>query len=106
VYAPDSVDNYIQSIQLFRYHKETIDSNSYILLPNTQGINEDTNKIKDLGIDVEIKTNYFYYHKDESGNIIEDYKGEKNDNFIPYWVENYGKLRSITAKETNRFNLL
>ena len=58
-----------------------------------------------------IKTHYYYYNKNQEytkfEDIVFDYEGyEKSGNYLPTMNEGCEKRRSITGKESNRFNLL
>ena len=65
-------------------------------------------------VDAQIKTQYCYYSKNDEGteekDIVYLYKGDTPSNdYVPYYGVNekaYEKVRSIVAKESNRFNLL
>ena len=87
---------YIEDVQFFPYVKTS--SGGY-LLPN--GISES-----------EIKTKYYYYFPDSGYKKIEEisfiYEGyEPNPAYIEGYNKNsYEKIRSITASESNRFNLI
>jgi hypothetical protein len=59
----------------------------------------------------EVKTIYYYYYPNSEYTSVDDivyiYKGESPANFLEVYNDNeFEKIRSITAKESNRFNLL
>jgi hypothetical protein len=59
----------------------------------------------------EVKTLYKYYYKDSDYQDIDSVEFLYRDytpatQFITTYSENYEKVRSITASESNRFNLL
>lgn len=58
-----------------------------------------------------IKTHYYYYNKNQEytkfEDIVFDYEGyEESDSYLPTMNEGCEKRRTITGKESNRFNLL
>lgn len=66
-----------------------------------------------VGTNVEnlIKTHYYYYNKNQEytkfEDIVFDYEGyEESANYLPTMNEGCEKRRTITGKESNRFNLL
>ena len=86
---------YIEDIQFFPYVNS---GENYPLLPNEIS-------------DSEINTIYYYYIPNKSYKSIEDviyiYKGNEPAGFAEvYNGEGYEKIRSITASESNRFNLI
>lgn len=58
----------------------------------------------------EVKTVYYYYDSNDSYESLDEinflYKGYEQADYSPAYVKNYEKIRSITASESNRFNLL
>lgn len=87
---------YIEDVQFFRFVSK--DDSGAPLLPD--GIKPG-----------EVKTVYYYYYPNSEYTSIDDivyiYKGEQPANFSEVYNENeFEKIRSITAKESNRFNLL
>lgn len=96
LYRIDTSNYYysIKEIQFFKYIK---DSNGEIVFP---------------GDAPESGVNLTYYYYDPSTNyesledLVFDYKGEKTSNYIPIYNNNFEKIRSIEASESNRFNLI
>lgn len=97
LYAPTNPSLYysIQGIQLFPYK---IDANNAMVIPGTapQAI---------------IRTIYYYYYPVDSYTSIDDvqfiYKGyEPSPLYISQYDNSYSKIRSITASESNRFNMI
>lgn len=85
---------YIEDVQFFQY----VNKNGSPLLPNE--ISEG-----------EVKTAYYYYKPNSNYKSIEDvsfiYKGYTPASFTEVYNNGgYEKIRSITASESNRFNLL
>ena len=85
---------YIEDVQFFKY----VDNNGQILLPN-----EFSNG--------NVKTIYYYYYPSDLYKTIEDvnfiYKGEQPAPYAEvYNGTGYEKIRSISASESNRFNLI
>lgn len=101
---------YIEFVQFFPYVEFIDDANTrFTCLPNGQMFMTESTDISDFPNDyVSLKTVYHYYHNDSDNDdkVVPEYEGGKNQNYIPVYVPNYGKVRSITAKESNRFNLL
>lgn len=99
---------YIQGAQLFRYY---LDGNGYMCLPGGEVLNNSVpneEKIEGALLAYTETKNYYYYPdsfatKEEIEYI---YIGEKEDLFQPKYKKDYEKIRSITAAESNRFNLL
>ena len=90
-------DYYIKNIQLYRY------------------IEDENGNVMDIGDvpEVRIVTNYHFYDPAVNAGLTsaEDYKFSDNDKslYTPLYgsgVNEFEKVRSITAKESNRFNLL
>jgi hypothetical protein len=96
LYRIDTSNYYysIKEIQFFKYIK---DSNGEIVFP---------------GDAPESGVNLTYYYYDPSTNyesledLVFDYKGEKTSGYIPIYNNNFEKIRSIEASESNRFNLI
>lgn len=87
---------YIEDVQFFRFVSK--DDGGAPLLPDDIKTGE-------------VKTVYYYYYPNSEYTSIDDivyiYKGEQPANFSEVYNENeFEKIRSITAKESNRFNLL
>lgn len=87
---------YIEDIQFFKF------------VPKD---NDDTPLLPDDIKAGEVKTIYYYYYPSSEYTSVDDiayiYKGEQPANFSEVYNENeFEKIRSITAKESNRFNLL
>lgn len=92
-----NIDYYIKDIQLYRH------------------IEDQNGNVLDIGSvpEVRINTNYHFYDPMENAGLTsaEDYKFSSNnkDYYIPLYgsgANEFEKVRSITAKESNRFNLL
>lgn len=86
---------YIEDVQFFKF------------VPKSDGTPLAPDDIK-LG---EVKTIYYYYYPNSkytsADDIVYIYKGESPANFLEVYNDNeFEKIRSITAKESNRFNLL
>ena len=96
IQADDSQNTsiYIEDVLFFPYVKK---SNGDTLLPNE--ISEG-----------ETKTVYYYYNSRDSYESLDEinflYKGYEQADYAPVYIKNYEKIRSITASESNRFNLL
>ena len=89
---------YIQDVQFFPYISMDDTDNGEPLLPE---------EIKEG----KVKTVYYYYVPNENYSSIDEvqyvYKDYKPANFLEVFNDNaYEKIRSITASESNRFNLL
>ena len=87
---------YIEDVQFFRFVSK--DNNGAPLLPDDIKAGE-------------VKTIYYYYYPNSEYTSVDDivyiYKGDQPANFSEVYNENeFEKIRSITAKESNRFNLL
>ena len=87
---------YIEDVQFFKFVSK--DDGDTPLLPDDIKAGE-------------VKTIYYYYYPNSEYASIDDvvyiYKGEQPANFSEVYNENeFEKIRSITAKESNRFNLL
>lgn len=97
LYVKDNPNLYysVQEIQIFPYKT---DKNDKMVIPGSTP--------KSV-----VKTIYYFYYPDTEAESAEDipylYKGEeKPSNFIPVYNEDYEKIRSITASESNRFNII
>lgn len=97
VYSEDSGEFLIQDVQLFNY--ET-DFNNEMCTPGATPVSG-------------IKKKYYYYYPDSSYETIDDivfiYEGETEPTeYAPKYSGDtgYEKIRSITATESNRFNLI
>lgn len=104
----DANNYYIEEVQLFPLvrQKNIDDNKNYILLPGAKGLYQKTHTvISPMPINTEIVTTYTYYHIADD-KIVVDSTGAQDTSYKPVYVSNYGKIRSITAKESNRFNLL
>ena len=97
---------YFQDVQLFKY---MLDSDSRVCLPGgkTINLNDVNEEIKDSLISYS-KTNHYYYYPNRASSKEEVkyiYIGEENK-YSPLYNQNFEKIRSITEKESNRFNIL
>ena len=97
IYSEDGGEFLIQDVQFFAYKT---DFNNEMCTPNAIPVSG-------------IKKKYFYYYPDSSYETIDDivpiYKGEtKPTEYTPKYSGDtgYEKIRSITATESNRFNLI
>ena len=97
IYSENTGDFLIQDVQLFAY--ET-DFNNEMCTPNAIPVSG-------------IKKKYYYYYPDSSYETIDDivyiYEGEAEPTeYTPKYSGDtgYEKIRSITATESNRFNLI
>ena len=113
--APENKDYLIQHAELFKLHYGKVKDveNSGIILPNGKIIIGDkaSNDIAQSYTSIK----YYYYLASETENLAEkpeqicySYIGEeeKKDVYIPVYDSNFEKVRSISKKETNRFDLL
>lgn len=106
----------IEEVQLFRQYEGVGKNNddtkvNGIILPDGHVWNADSNVISEGIAESYVKTNYYYYYpndqltKPEEINYI--YIGdEPSPNYTPVYGANFEKIRSISKKETNRFDLL
>ena len=97
IYAPTNPSLYysIQDIQFFPYKT---DANSAMVIPGAAP-------------EAIIKTIYYYYYPTEKYTSLEDvsfiYKGyEPSPLYTSQYDNSYQKIRSITATESNRFNMI
>ena len=97
IYAPTNPSLYysIQDIQFFPYKT---DANGAMVIPGAAP-------------EAIIKTIYYYYYPTESYTSLEDvsfiYKGyEPSSLYTSQYDNSYQKIRSITATESNRFNMI
>lgn len=96
---------YIQDVQLFKY---ILDKNNNVCLPNGSALNLSSLKIED-SFSAYAQNYYHYYYPNQADSKEEIeyiYIGEKAEKFKPKYTTNFEKIRSITASETNRFDLL
>lgn len=95
IQSEQNTEIYIEDVQFFKY----IDNNGSPLLPEQIS-------------DSDIRTNYLYYEPDPNYKSIDEvryvYKGETQPSIYKetYNENSYEKIRSITASESNRFNLI
>ena len=101
---------YIQEVELFASVK---DKNGHIILPNGNLLSG--NQILSSTPVAYVDTTYYYYDPNSEVNkkateptqMEYEYVGKRAlESYIPTYVANFEKIRGITAKETNRFNLL
>lgn len=96
---PLNTNFYIEDVQFFRYVTYEKDGKQEMAIPGGELV-------------ASVKTKYFYYIKDEANKTIDDikfsYEGyEPWKSVSPvYNSDTFEKIRSITAKESNRFNLI
>lgn len=113
--APENKDYLIQHAELFKLHYGKVKDveNSGIILPNGKIIIGNSVS-KDIAHSY-TSIKYYYYLASETENLAEkpeqicySYIGEeeKKDVYIPVYDSNFEKVRSISKKETNRFDLL
>lgn len=66
--------------------------------------------IIDGDIKTGVKTVYYYYYPNPTASSFEEleviYEGETPANYTKVYSANYEKIRSVTASESNRFNLI
>lgn len=66
--------------------------------------------IIDGDIKTGVKTIYYYYYPNPAASSIDElefiYEGENPASYVKVYNPNYEKIRSITASESNRFNLI
>ena len=83
---------------------------SGIVLPDGRVMSKDGKNVSTLIAQAETKTKYFYYEPDESikeeKNIRYLYVGNQRQDYSPVYDLNFEKVRSISKKESNRFDLL
>lgn len=87
---------YFEDIQFFKYYPKDESSEGF-LLPD------------ELGEGKTVNTYYYYYPNSEYKSIKDVkyiYTGNKPASYIEAYNEDFEKIRSITAKESNRFNLI
>ena len=89
---------YFSDVQLFKYVSvKDENGNSRPLLPNEIG-------------EAEVVNMYYYYYQNSNYSSIDDvefiYKDTTPADYEPKYNEKFEKVRSITAKESNRFNLI
>ena len=95
---PANTNYYIEDVQFFRYVTYEKDGKTLVAVPGGELI-------------ASVKTKYYYYpegdYKDvsEISYIYEGYEPWLSGNEV-YNDDNFEKIRSITAKESNRFNLI
>ena len=95
---PVGVDYYIEDVQFFRYVTYEKEGQTIMAVPGGELI-------------ASVKTKYYYYLKDNYKDVSEIryvYEGYEpwGDVSAQYDDNNFEKIRSITAKESNRFNLI
>lgn len=96
LYKIDS-GNYYYSIKEIQFFRSIKDSNNKIVYP---------------GDAPESGVNLIYYYYDPTldyeslEDLVFDYKGEENSDYIPIYNNSFEKIRSIEASESNRFNLI
>lgn len=85
---------YIKEASLFKY---VLDLNNNMCVPGGE-------------VTSGVKTKYYAYNPDLTYTSLDDlqytYIGYEDPGYIPLYNENYEKVRSITATESNRFNLI
>ena len=98
---------YFEDVQLFKY---VLDDDSRVCLPKglTINLNENNENIEE-GVQAYTITNYYYYYPD--ANAVKEqieylYIGPDSKKYPVKYNQNFEKIRSITQKESNRFNLL
>ncbi len=100
---------HLQDAQFFKY---VLDADNNQCYPHGYVSKTDENGIRVIVQELKsyVKTNYFYYYPDATLTSAIDITyistDKKNEDYKPKFNSNYEKIRSITASETNRFNLL
>lgn len=89
---------YIENVEFFPYLTYEKDGEELMCIPGGEMI-------------AVTKTKYYYYVPNEDYKSIEDLAPETwsynpDPSYIPVYDESYEKIRSITASESNRFNLI
>ena len=100
-FGQNSSDYYIEDLQLFPYKTYVENNKTYLCVPEGK-------------IRAEVKTKYIYYKKNAGWKSKDQFEAEysqyENDpNFVQQYKtgkSQFTKVRSIQAKESNRFNLI
>lgn len=104
---PKNGTYYIEQVELF---VEEVDQNNNIILPNGKLLTK-SGEVLDEEIENYIKTTYYYYSSDQQATKESEIKFFVSSDgpsklFTPDYIPHFEKIRGISAKETNRFNLL
>ena len=99
---------YIQNVELFPTH---YDKEGRLILPSGLTLDIFSGEISNTIAEAYVDTTYYYYKPLSSLKTPEEieylYIGkEKNELYQPVYVPDFEMVRSVSAKESNRFNLI
>lgn len=96
---------YFQDIQFFKY---LLDEKNNLCLPDGSTLDIQNMIVNKEFNAYSLEYHYFYYpgRATTKEDVVYLYVGEEPHNFYPKYSANFEKVRSITASETNRFDLL
>lgn len=103
--SPNKKSVLIEDVQLFKIVTEEKDGGVYYRLPNGATVKD--GQLLSEPLAATIKENKFFYKFNENATAKDqlDYL-DSNKDYRPIYQNGYEKVRSITASESNRFNLL
>ena len=100
-------DDYIliEDVQLFKIATQEVEGKIYYRLPNGTAV--ENGQAVEKALTAAVKENKFFYKFDDSITSKDQLIYlDTEKSYTPVYQDNYEKIRSITASESNRFNLL